>query len=491
MLALPNLAEDYSPFINYICKIYGLLVIHEGEADRAHPDTVKNLLTLAQKPEVRDDTADFISLSAAASAYLASEALQKRIVEDAGQLSLLLDTVHHAHTGLQADDPEETESIGVLRGSLHKILSDVTALDEFGQHHALGTPAPDALLSWLRGTNTALRSAACLALGNLCRSDETSTALVAAPHEAHVPLIRFLSDPAVTDAPALHAAMSFLKNLAIPVANKPLLGPLLEQDCVPRIYALDTQPQVQFAAASLTRILLVNCPPNVQRACKKLDEGTVIASLCALFSRTDAEPTKMEAARAVATLCRVLHSNPVGSILPDWAEEASGEADADSRTRANFYSAHDNLATPLSFLVGQKKWPSLRSEAWFILALMCRSSDGSRLVGSVIADYEPVTAALVEAVTGRPASEAVPVAQEEQVPEVVGDPNVPKLELEPQQINTTQKAGLAKVDRENTVVMLQEILRHWGGELPAQRAALWRGLVQEGTQAIVKEREGK
>src|SRR5690606_25379818 len=111
-----------------------------------------------------------------------------------------------------------------------------------------------------------LRSAACLALGNLSRSDETSIALVDT-HLAHVPLIELIGDPATSDPQVLHSALSFLKNLAIPAMNKPVLGDLLSPGCLPRIFSLDTLPQVQYAAVSLARLLLVNCPGNVRRVC--------------------------------------------------------------------------------------------------------------------------------------------------------------------------------------------------------------------------------
>ncbi|KAF4122784.1 GTP binding protein [Geosmithia morbida] len=513
LIASPKIT-DYAPFVSYICKILGLLITQDGEAERASPLTVRNLLSLCQQPEFRDEPSDFISLSAAASAYLASEPFQKRMVEDAGQLLLLLDTVQHANTALEVEEPDEAESVKSLRGSLHKILADVTGLDEFGRHHPLGTPVPETLLSWLRGGNTPLRSAACLALGNLSRSDETSTALVAT-YEAHVPLIGLLSDPATADAQSLHAAMSFLKNLGIPPANKPVLGPILDSQRMPRVFTLDTMPQVQYTAASLTRLLLVDCPDNVRRVCQRQrqrrtdddhDEGTVVASLCSLLSRTDAEPTKMEAARAVATLCRVLHSNPVRAILPDWDDpDGDDEGDDDSKRRARFYSAHD-LATPLSFLITQPKWPSLRSEAWFVLALMCRSRDGSHVVSKITADDE-VANMLVKAITGRPASEVTPAIGDEEREkkaiepaaaeaseagaETITSPGVPKLELEPQQIDPRQKAGMARVDRENAIVMCQEMLRHGADELSAQRVSMWQGLIKEGTEAIVTERSAK
>src|SRR5262249_11519021 len=132
-------------------------------------------------------------------------------------------------------------------------------------------------------------------------------------------------------------------------------------------------------------------------------------ALIHLYNRLDAEPSKMEAARAVAAVCRMLHSSPVLSILrEDWGMETEAlvsppkefgpvstvRLDGDDGTldplpqpvppdemrRARFYAAHADISKPLAFLVTQSRFPVLRSEAWFLLALMSRAADGARVV---------------------------------------------------------------------------------------------------------------
>ncbi len=106
------------------------------------------------------------------------------------------------------------------------------------------------------------------------------------------------------------------RTLAIPPANKLRLGDLLDQplSILPGLWSsTSVQPQIQFAAVSLGRLLLTGCPPNVARVCAPLPPDTDSPAharsnlhvLIDVFRRADAEPTKLEAGRAVAAICRV------------------------------------------------------------------------------------------------------------------------------------------------------------------------------------------
>ncbi|KFH47447.1 Rap1 GTPase-GDP dissociation stimulator 1-B-like protein [Hapsidospora chrysogenum ATCC 11550] len=502
LLSSPRISA-YAPYVSYICKTLTLLSTQEGEAGRANPQTAQLLLKLAQNPALASEVEDFTALVKAASGYLGSEIFQRDMITGDG-LPLLLDAIARAHTAFsldQLEDEDEAASLKEARLALQAALADVTGHDEFPAHHALGTPVPETLLSWLRSSEPSLRSAACLALGNLSRSDETSIALVGT-HLAHKPLIGPIGDPSTSDPQVLHSALSFLKNLAIPATNKPVLGDLLSPRCLPRIFSLDTLPQVQYAAVSLARLLLVNCPGNVRRVCLRHSdeessasyERTTLIDLCAVFERTDAEPTKVEAARSVLAACRVLHSNPVHSILLDWGPEKPEDAGDDSKRRETFYSKN-HLGDPLEFLITQTKWPVLRSEAWFVFALMCRSVDGCGVITGVMSS-DAATAVLIQAITGRQTSPEAVAAQYgeaassavESSQEAAETPSSIDLGLEPQRVDPMQKANMARVDRENAIVMCQEMLGHWSDNVPQRRVSLWQDLIKEGTEMIAAER---
>ncbi|KAL6875284.1 hypothetical protein J3F83DRAFT_730629 [Trichoderma novae-zelandiae] len=508
LLSSPTL-PNFIVFVPYFCKILALLVSQEGEAARASPRTVEVLLTLAMSPPSRDDLDDFISLVSVAGAYLANDSFQAALIQGP-LMQLFLSTFYHAHTHfdmLDIDDADSAASLKKLHSSLLINLADITGNDLFTSCYPLQSPIAQSLLAWLQSSNLQLQTAACLALGNISRSDEATTSLVQV-YFAHAPLVRLLSDPDITDAQLLHSALSFLKNLAIPVQNKPLLGDLLDVSCVPRCFTLDTSPQVQFAAVSLTRLLLINCPPNVARICAPLSadpaspahERSSVSAIITLYERSDAEPTRLEAARAVAAMCRMLHSGPVAPLLPDWdgpvAEEESMPRDEESRRRAYFYSKHD-VARVLSFLIIQQKWPSLRSEAWFVFALMCRSKEGSRVIVELLQIHGTMTA-LIKAITGRetPLSEAAAASTTNELADeasvLASDGQIASmaegLGLQPQQADPKQKESMVRVDRENALVMCTELLRSWGSQLPGLRVSILQDLVKEGTEIVAAQK---
>lgn len=496
LLTSPNL-PNYADTVPYICKILALLVAQDGEPAVANPQTVEILLTLATSS---DDADDFISLVSLAAAYLANETFQASLVTGSG-LGLFLAAFGRAYTEFddEADeDPDTATSLKHLRTSLLTSLADLTGNDSFATHHSLDSPVPQKLMEWLEKGHSHLQSAACLALGNLSRSDEISSALVQT-HNVHQPLLKTLSNSAVTDAQQLHSALSFLKNLAIPAENKIRLGGLLDASCVPRILSLDTLPQVQFASISLIRLLLVNCPPNVRQICTPLEDlpyrYTIIHGIISLFQRSDAEPTKLEAARSILALCRVIHSNPVDDMLPDWEADKEGDdlhGEEITGPRDRFYKKHPELPKVLSFLVTQPKWPILRSEAWFVFALMSRSKDGATVVLKILSIQEAANA-LTHAVTGQTVTES---NEQKQIEDATSDPTsevtslTSNLQLEPQQVDPKQKDSMTRIDRENCLVLCTEIAKTLGDEVPTAQASLLRDLIKQGTELVITSRQG-
>ncbi|KAF4968820.1 hypothetical protein FSARC_3848 [Fusarium sarcochroum] len=482
LLQSPNLA-NFNPLITYFCKILALLVAQDGEMALADPQTVYTLLKLAASPDFRSDIEDFLALVSTAANYLANETFQERLLNEK-QLDAFVKVFYIAHTQFDAelDDDETAKELGQLCSSLLTTLADLTGNDAFATLYPLESSVPQSLLKWLQGSHAILQSAACLALGNLSRSDEASTAFVQ-KFQAHRPLIALLSDPSVTEAQLLHSALSFLKNLAIPAQNKLLLGDLLEPASIPRILTIDTLPQVQFSAVSLLRLLLVNSAGNVRRVAmprtveaeeSSSNKHTTVQDIIALFGRSDTEPTRLEASRSVATVCRVLHTAPVDEVLPEWT---SGD---ETQPKSLFYAEHD-LSQILSFLITQEKWPILRSEAWFVFALMSRSKDGAQVIANILAVSGGMDA-LSLAVTGQATSN-------DQVPQIeAGEPEIPAgipegLALEPQQVDPKQKANMAKVDRENCLVLCTEIVKN-GETLESAQTSRLQGLIRQGTELL-------
>ena len=455
----------------------------------------------------------------AATAYLGSEAFQAALIAgpDMPLFLAVVSTASQALEVLQLDDPDLEGQLIQLRTALLTALTDITGNDSFTVRYPISSPVRQTLWALLRTPNVFLQTAACLALGNISRSDEVSTTLVQT-HHPEVLLSALISDPATRDSQLLHAALSFLKNLAIPAENKLQLGVLLEPNCVPRIYSLDTIPQVQFAAVSLTRLLVLNCPENVSRFCAPLTEDqssprherTSIHTMMSLYERTDAEPTKLEVARCILAICRVLHTAPVTETLPDWQSSSdtqsptppkspssvSGpEADSDgaeSKRRQIFYRRH-RLGAPLVYLITQEKWPALRSEAWFVFALMSRSKDAAAAINGVMRGGG--MRALIETLTGRKLEEWQGDGQLElsssETPSQDALSVAENVELEPQLVDPKHAANMLRVDRENALVLCTELLKNWGSNLGQLRRNMIEDLVKEGTELLIKSKEGQ
>ncbi|KOS19989.1 Rap1 GTPase-GDP dissociation stimulator 1-B [Escovopsis weberi] len=507
LLSSPEVAE-LAVFVPFICKILALLITQECEPALANPETVDILLSLALTEPASNDVDDFTTLVSVALSYLANEAFQANMIAEP-HFKRFLSTFHRAHTHfdpaqVEADDADSAEQLRKLRKALVVSLCDMTGRDEFAGLHYSSSPQQQqqqqqqsetvgTLLEWLRSGNAQLQAPACLALGNVSRSDEVSTSLVQT--RAHAPLEAILSDHAVSDAQLLHSALSFLKNLAVPAQNKLLLTGLLEPSCLPRIMGVDASPQVQFAAVSLTRLLLVNCPANAAQVCRPSDDSSDgVDSILALYKRSDAEPTRLEAARAIASICRVLHTSAPAIAT------ATAQPGADGGEQARqFYDKHGSATEPLAFLITQAKWPILRSEAWFVFALMSRSREGAAAVARILA-AEGTKEVLYRAITGRdmPASdqdEAGASGTQIEEGERSGEDQVSALmggmELEPKQVDPKQKESMARVDRENALVMCTELLRTWEKGADAADGGLsplLRDLVKEGTEMIAAQK---
>ncbi|KAI8628522.1 ARM repeat-containing protein [Xylariaceae sp. FL1651] len=435
-------------FMNIICKLLGLVATQEPEANLVHPATPFVLLSLANSHSLPIDTEDFLGQASVALTYLSQDQFQQTFLETPGSINIILQVFSKACGGFDISqiDREDQAQLKQIQTAFTATLADLSAQPLFASSCTLDSLEVQMLQRWISTPYIPLQSAACLMLGNIARSDEKCSYLV--QHSAiHVPLIAILTDPTNVDAGLLHSVLSFLKNLAIPTGNKAMLGNagLLETHVLPRIWDLDTQPQVQFDAVSLTRLLLVSCPANVRRICAPLSEDpaspahdrSTLHLLMDLNTRSDHEPTKMETARAVMTVCRVLHSSPVSPLPPtielttnpsspstssnpssdpsvitptstsisaiapdDSSRPSSFISGADPRTSLEaFYANHRMITNAMLCLGMQSKFPVLRSELLFVFALMARTLEGATMVARSMHRVEFV-GVIVEVITG-------------------------------------------------------------------------------------------
>ncbi|KAJ1337944.1 importin subunit alpha-6/7 [Microdochium nivale] len=532
ILASPR-AEQARPYFHIIFRLLEELSTQEPEANYVHPATPFILLKLALESADAGDLEDFFGPTPVALTYLSHQQFQDSFVKTPGAVALLLrafsvvtddlgPTGSDDEPAAVADedepaavaDEDDQKRLKKVQSVFVQAIADISAHDAFATSYPLDSDEVHTLVKWLASspsTPVAKPTAACLALGNLARSDDVCTKLVQdSGLQVHKPLAALLA-AAAADAQLLHSSLSFLKNLAIPAGNKAVLGAetgLLDDGALPRLWALTVQPQVQFAAVSLTRLLLVQCTPNVGRILERTlspgEDGkkapTKLNALLAAFKGSEQEPTKVEVARAVLAVCRVLHSaastDEVSELLSSLIlTEHTASSDAppaetlpsSERLLEAYYALHaDGLAAAVLHLAAQTKFPTLRSELWFVLALIARSSRAGAIFVSraVLGRYEFLSE-LTRVVTGdnmvegreeeMAAAAAVTDAdskQQDSTPSpaaavtggnaaeqtITAVPSV-KLELEPQQVGAQAAAGLAKVDRENCIVLVHELVR--------------------------------
>jgi hypothetical protein len=485
----------------------------EPEVTLANPATATLLLKLAVSREYPPDLEDYCGLTSVALAYLTHEKFQTHLLAG-GHCDLLMLSFEdsYARFNLADADTDEAAQLKQIQAAFLQVISDISASLAFAASPTLDHIV-QRLIRWLGDPSLSrphLHTAACISLGNLARSDKTSIALL---QDVYGPLSTRLTSPSSPPTQLLHAVLSFIKNLAIPIPNKPILGRLLLdpplQSILSRLWSTD-QPQTQFAAISLTRLLVSGCPANVRRLCTPLSpdpsspahERTNLHLLISITSRADAEPTKLEGARTVAAVCKVLHSTPPSDPQPIFSWGGHGDsndgAGAGKSDRERFYNAHEaEISKCLADLLTQRRFPALRSETLFAMALMSRSPDGARVVCRALHPLESGRA-LVEAVTGKDMTDGRDVAGSgEGSEEVVANRGGAELDvveglgLEPRQasLDPAQAATMAKTDRENGMVLVAELLRQDEVMFPQFRRTMFEEMLKTGGQMVLSERE--
>ena len=225
-----------------------------------------------------------------------------------------------------------------------------------------------------------------------------------------------------------------------------------------------------------------------------------LQQLIDLHQKADQEPTKIETARAIANVCRVLHSEkPLGSsLIPKSSLLIPSEEDTRLLLRG-FYSKYTSLTDVLLYLGLQSKFPILRSDLWFVLALMIRSTEGAVAVTQLIQQHPELVGILAESVAGK----KVPGEQTNREGNN-SDSNGNALEgskldlstigrdgpgqLEQQQVDPASAAAMIKVDRENGLVLISELLKRCPEKLPTLAKNTFSRILDMGGKLVLGDR---
>ncbi|TVY25020.1 hypothetical protein LHYA1_G006454 [Lachnellula hyalina] len=494
-------------FLVYICRILNLIVTQPAEPANAPEHLVMVLFQIAVDRESPCDMDDYVALVKTAVAYMKHEKFQKALVAQGGidtSLSVLVDSYTRFDSapsiGTSSPDQDEARALSEMRSSLNQVFADVSVLPEFVEAYPVISPVTSSLRRWLSSPQLQLQVCACIMLGNLARSKEACIEFVHTS-QVHRPLTSIITE--TNDSQLLHSAIGFLKNLAQPAENKELIGTDEIWAGFPRLWLMDTLQPVQHSSISLARLLIDRTFENVRRVCRRLskDEDSPayqrsnLSLLIALFDRTDIEPVKMEISRLITAVCRTFNTHSFTN------------PDIMTRVRRNFFTMHPDVGRPLAFMVSQTKWPVVRSEGWFVFALMAHFPDGAQCISDMMQDVS-VFQPLVELLTGKnivdykspspsaPTSASTPLApllpppphQPQHLPPTtfpLDSPTPPKPQPH------AQAAEMARLDRENALVMVNELLKNMGGQMAVMRKTLFEDLLKGGGQLVMSYREAQ
>lgn len=430
------------------------------DANQSPDYSLRVLLETSLEPEV--EVEDLVSLMNAIAIHLKLERFQKLLIEqNLATIPLVMMIRSFAPQTASSNslsivdlsplvrDPEEEEQLSSVRSALIRALSDVSAIPEFGAKYPADSQLVNSLILWLSASRAQFQICSSIMLGNLARSDTVCHIMV---HDLRVHEILAATVKGSSDIQVLHAALGFLRNLALPLRNKFLLGEAQIIEVVSRFWSMDFNPQLQHSAVSLVRQLLNSSLVNVQRLLTSLSsdpdspahEKTYLSLLLSLFETTDQVPTRVEIARAMAAIWRCLNiSDP--SLAPTVFNDLLHR----------LFSMHADIARPLAMMVTQARWPVVRSEGWFALALMARSQQGSAAVNAILQEVE-VFGALVETLTGRP----IAGGTEEVGTGAEADIGTPPVEPGETEASSAQETEIRARNRENAMVLINELLKN-------------------------------
>ena len=347
-------------------------------------------------------------------------------------------------------DAGEEEQITLMRSNIIQILSDVSAIPEFAAKYAsMELPLVETLLGWVAGPHTQLQLCSCIMLGNLARSDSTCLVMTSrfSVHQSLLDILKFSSDTQV-----LHSVLGFLRNLGLLPVNKRVLGEAGTIEIVSRFLSIDVITQLAHAAVSLVRQIINGSMNNISSLLSSLslDEEspahskTYLSLLLSLFDKSDNVGVKVEVSRVVAAVLRCLHSS-----------QALSNPGLRDQLLHRLFSLHLNLCQPLSMMVTQSRWPIIRSEGWFAMALASRTAKGSIAIDTALQQVE-VFGALEATIYGDStlivALSSGPVAVTSNAAE-----SPESIESKP---SAEHEAEMRSKDRENAMVLVNELLKN-------------------------------
>ncbi|CEL02424.1 hypothetical protein ASPCAL03594 [Aspergillus calidoustus] len=439
--------RDNDGLLEYVYELIELVGEQEQGINNSPEGTLSLLTALALGKDVDLELSQFNCLASCLAAYLNNDRFQN-ICLSKNLLPDVVSLLEHSLSFNRTSSVEDAQSITQSRLKINQALAESSGSPLFAELYPIDSRLSQTLKSWLTSTDSELQICACVMLGNLARSDEICIAMVR-DLKIHVELIAVLNNNNARGA-VLHSALGFVKNLAIASDNREYLVDAGIIPAISRLWRYETVPQVQLAAASIARQLIISSVENISRLLQPAritpsstnedgdgSQQTYISLLLALFTKADSTPIKTEIGRIVASLCRTL--------VPK-SKSSEQEDRKDALLLDGLLTRHSGIALPLGAMITQTQWPVVRSEGWFALALMASTDAGAEAVMYCLGEIDGF--ALIE--------QALNV---EKPGEADGE---------------TERLQWRK-DRDNIVVLVQELLR----SEPESLGYSWKSALQE------------
>ena len=434
--------------------------------DTSPDEAVGIFLQASIKPDI--DVDDSISLVDIALLHLKQPRFQNTLVEnDQFQLALkFLIRTYSAEADLSEDDlpdvaslktsyrdPEDEKELFRARTTVIQTLAETSSLAAFTAKYAsLENPTTEILTNWLVAPQAQLQQCSCIVLGNLACSDEICTSMVA---DSDIVRGLFAILRSSSDSQLIHAALGYLRNLALPEDNKNILGAAGAIEILNRFWTSDPLPQISHLAAGVVRQLVNGSLSNVRKLLSSLSSDkdspafsrTYLSLLLSTYDKSDDIAVRTEIARVVTAILRCIHGQQ--TLQP-----------ARDELLYRLYSLHPDLGRPLASMVVQSQFPVIRSEGWFGFALIARSGRGRPLISNVVSDVT-VFGALEKAIRGDPYDTQAESASLSASPlSAYASP----VALSPQSGGSAQQQReIRSKDRQNAMILVNELLRNGVG----------------------------
>ncbi|KAE8413943.1 armadillo-type protein [Aspergillus pseudocaelatus] len=352
--------------LDFVYELIELTAEQEQGIELSPDETISLLIDLVVDKDIVHTPSRFSCIATCSMAYLDNKRFQNVCITRymvADILSMLSKSLDF-DSGWPSND--DIQVLAQVQLRINQTLAEISGAPLFAEYYPLGSDLSRMLRSWLQRTEDQLQICSCVMLGNLARSDEVCQVMVR-DLSIHRDLISIVKSDA--KGAVLHAALGFLKNLAIAGDNRLHLGQAGIIPAVSRLWEYETVPQVQFAATSIVRQVIIASVENVSHLLETFpgddDSRTYLSQLLSLFEKTDSTPIRTEIGRIIASICRTL--------IPK-SREQDEQADVILR---RLFSIHEGIAFPIGAMISQSQWPVVRSEGWFAFALMASSQPGS------------------------------------------------------------------------------------------------------------------